>query len=170
VTGKTKSETSNGHGGRRRGAGRKRKWDMSFKIKIGKLCERLSERMARLAFAERKNVLFEQQSDIAAVQKTAQGIAPDKRKSWRASPDGQQHADDMEEELATLNRDFVLTAPQKRVFTVSTKPKRGTRKCILSLVARKYLLSTKQVDNMWQFYRSQKAQGLLYVLNFRHFD
>ena len=170
MTGQTKSKTSNGHGGRRRGAGRKSTWDMNFKIKIGKLCERLSERMARLAFAERTNVLIEQKSDIAAVWKTAQGIAPDKRKSWRASPDGQQHADDIEEELATLNRDSLRTAPQKRVFTVSTKPKRGTRKCILGLVAKKYSLSIKQVDNIWQFYRRQKSQGILDILIFRQFD
>ena len=59
----------------------------------------------------------------------------------------------MEVEIESLNEETFGEPSQNRLFSVSNKPPRGTRKAILEEAATKFHTTVNQADNLWQAYR-----------------
>ena len=125
-------------GGRRPGAGRKRKWDFWFRIQIGQDCE---------------NLLTEQ-SGLSKEFPRAQNVEVELRSKWLEQEDGgDQYFWDVTGEIEQLNIIYKNPNLENRVFSLPVRPIRGTRKAIIEQIAIKYTLTENQVDNLWQAYR-----------------
>ena len=144
---------SNKHGGKRKGAGRKPKWDLLFKLRVGQDCESLFRQEEELAKKKAIDEHFSTETDIKNVWDKAHKIPIPRRSNWLKSEDGDQHISDIEEELETLRATTANISPASRLLKIPTKPPRGSRLRIISEIAEKYSLSAKQVDNLWQEYR-----------------
>ena len=70
---------SNGHGGKRKGAGRKPNLTLHQEIVIGQTCERLLESAALRAFNRRKRDLFENQTELSYHWKSVNKLTLDRR-------------------------------------------------------------------------------------------
>ncbi len=138
------------HGGKREGAGREPKWDILTKVKIGQECEVMQKKEELKTF--KTNVLKEF-PDLNYLWDNASQIDVKHRKGWLLSEDGEQHQFDVQEELVTLNLIEENPSSQNRLFKISKKAPKGTRKAICKTIAEKYSLNEQQVDNIWQFYR-----------------
>ena len=138
------------HGGKREGAGREPKWDFSKKVKIGQECEALQRKEELKTF---KTNVLKAFPDLNYLWDNASQIDIKHRKDWLLSEDGEQHQLDVQEELVTLNLIEENPSSQNRLFKISKKAPKGTRKAICKIIAQKYSLDEKQVDNIWQFYR-----------------
>ena len=138
------------HGGKRDGAGREPKWDFLTKVKIGQECEVLHKKEELKTF---KNNVLKEFPDLTYLWENASQIDVKHRKDWLLSEDGEQHRLDVQEELVTLNLIEENPPSQNRLFKISKKAPKGTRKAICKVIAQKYSLDEKQVDNIWQFYR-----------------
>ena len=138
------------HGGKREGAGREPKWDILTKVKIGQECEVMQKKEELKTF--KTNVLKEF-PDLNYLWDNASQIDVKHRKDWLLSEDGEQHQLDVQEELVTLNLIEENPSSQNRLFKISKKAPKGTRKAICKTIAEKYSLNEQQVDNIWQFYR-----------------
>ena len=64
----------NGHGGKRKGAGRKPNLTLHQEIVIGQTCERLLESAALRAFNRRKRDLFENQTELSWATEKCAGL------------------------------------------------------------------------------------------------
>ena len=141
------------HGGKRAGAGRKPKWSFDDVLAVGQMCE-AHWRAAEVAEFEKNNAtMFSEQSDITSHQVSAGEVPIPDRHAWLKSESGERHHDDMEVELECLNEQLSGALTQNRVFSISKKPPRGTRKQVLEEVATKFCITVKQADNLWQAYR-----------------
>ena len=138
------------HGGKREGAGREPKWDFLTKVKIGQECEALQRQKELKSF---KNNVVKEFPDLVYLWENVHHIDVKHRKDWLLSEDREQHQLDLQEELVTLNLIKKNPSPQNRFFKIPKKAPKGTRKAICKIIAQKYSLDEKQVDNIWQFYR-----------------
>jgi len=141
------------HGGKRKGAGRKLKWDLLFKLRVGQDCESLFRQAEELAKKKAIDEHFSTETDIKNVWDKVHKIPIPRRSNWLKSEAGDQHISDIEEELETLRAVSANISPASRLLKIPTKPPRGSRLRIISEIAEKYSLSAKQVDNLWQEYR-----------------
>ena len=141
------------HGGKRKGAGRKPKWDLLFKLRVGQDCESLFRQEEELAKKKAIDEHFSTETDIKNVWDKVHKIPIPRRSNWLKSEAGDQHISDIEEELETLRATTANISPASRLLKIPTKPPRGSRLRIISEIAEKYSLSAKQVDNLWQEYR-----------------
>ena len=141
------------HGGKRKGAGRKPKWDPLFKLRVGQDCESLFRQEEELAKKKAIDEHFSTETDIKNVWDKVHKIPIPQRSHWLKSEGSEQHISDIEEELETLRAVSANISPASRLLKVPTKPPRGSRLRIISEIAEKYSLSAKQVDNLWQEYR-----------------
>ena len=141
------------HGGKRKGAGRKPKWDPLFKLRVGQDCENLFRQEEELAKKKAIDEHFSTKTDIKNVWDKVHKIPIPRRSNWLKSEAGDQHISDIEEELETLRATTANISPTSRLLKIPTKPPRGSRLRIISEIAEKYSLSAKQVDNLWQEYR-----------------
>ena len=144
---------SNKHGGKRKGAGRKPKWDLLFKLRVGQDCESLFRQEEELAKKKAIDEHFSTETDIKNVWDKVHKIPIPRRSNWLKSEAGDQHISDIEEELETLRATTANISPASRLLKIPTKPPHGSRLRIISEIAKKYSLSAKQVDNLWQEYR-----------------
>ena len=138
------------HGGKREGAGREPKWDILTKVKIGQECEVMQKKEELKTF---KTNVVKEFPDLNYLWDNASQIDVKHRKDWLLSEDGEQHQLDVQEELVTLNLIEENPSSQNRLFKISKKAPKGTRKAICKTIAEKYSLNEQQVDNIWQFYR-----------------
>lgn len=155
-----------GHGGARRGAGRPRKttfWEM---VGIGQACEtqwRIASNLAKDA----RFAALPHEIEIRQLEESASAIPVPERKTWRASPEYEDHTGEIEALLhkragsdviggfevedETFGGEYEGGAP--RFVSVSTKPKRGTRKHIIAKISQQFGLPESRIDNLWQEYR-----------------
>ena len=138
------------HGGKREGAGREPKWNFLKKVKIGQECEALQKQEELKTF---KSNALKSLPDLKYLWDNASQIDVKHRKDWLLSEDREQHQLDLQEELVTLNLIEKNPSSQNRLFKISKKAPKGTRKAICKVIAEKYSLDEKQVDNIWQLYR-----------------
>jgi hypothetical protein len=167
----------NGHGGKRKGAGRPRKWSFDDVLRIGQACEAQWRKAQKNAYDASHDVLFRERTDLSTVWKQAKQVPIQDRGVWRNSEAGQQHSADVDEELESLQtygaekpsaaiagdgdgHDTVIGAAEvpTRLVEISNKPRRGTRTKIIADVAAKTGLPPSQVDNLWQAYRRFEAE------------
>lgn len=141
------------HGGKRRGAGRKPKWDPLFKLRVGQDCERLFREASKEALNQNKGKILNEETELDYLWKQVALIPVNLRSKWLREEFSDFHVQDIEAELKLLNSNNNTAQSNNRIIRISKKPPRGTRKMILSKIASKYSLSTKQVDNLWQAYR-----------------
>ena len=141
------------HGGKRKGAGRKPKWDLLFKLRVGQDCESLFRQEEELAKKKAIDEHFSTETEIKNVWDKVHKIPIPRRSTWLKSEAGDQHISDIEEELETLRATTANISPASRLLKIPTKPPRGSRLRIITEIAEKYSLSAKQVDNLWQEYR-----------------
>jgi hypothetical protein len=90
------------HGGKRKGAGRKPKWDPLFKLRVGQDCESLFRQEEELAKKKAIDEHFSTKTDIKNVWDKVHKIPIPRRSNWLKSEAGDQHISDIEEELETL--------------------------------------------------------------------
>ena len=141
-------------GGRRPGAGRKRKWDFWFRLQIGQDCENLYRKAIEKKFAEEQLTLLTKQSRLSKEFPRAQNVEVELRSAWLEQEDGgDQYLWDVAGEIEQLNVIYKNPNLENRVFSLPVRPIRGTRKAIIEQIAIKYTLTENQVDNLWQAYR-----------------
>ena len=143
----------NKHGGKRKGAGAKQKWDLFFKLEVGQTCEELIRNSEELAKRREKCELFESMTDLKDQWKAANSIPVAQRHAWLRSEEAEAHFEDIKLELASLKSEITSSSLKGRVLNLSAKPPYGSRKQAIMIVAKIYSLTPKQVDNMWQEYR-----------------
>jgi hypothetical protein len=149
-------------GGRRPGAGRKRKWDCWFRLKVGQDCEKLFRKAIETKFAEEQRILLTEQSGLSKELPKAQDVEVELRSGWLEQEDGgDQYLWDVAAEIEQLNIVYKNPNLENRVFSLPVRPRRGTRKAIIEQIAIKYSLTENQVDNFWQAYRRfEKSIGI----------
>jgi len=149
-------------GGRRPGAGRKRKWDCWFRLKVGQDCEKLFREAIETKFAEEQRILLTEQSGLSKELPKAQDVDVELRSGWLEQEDGgDQYLWDVAAEIEQLNIVYKNQNLENRVFSLPVRPRRGTRKAIIEQIAIKYSLTENQVDNFWQAYRRfEKSIGI----------
>ena len=143
----------NKHGGKRKGAGAKQKWDLFFKLEVGQACEELIRNSEELAKLKEKRELFESMTDLKDQWKAANSIPVAQRHAWLRSEEAEAHFEDIKLELASLKSEITSSSLKGRVLNLSAQPPYGSRKQAILIVAKIYSLTPKQVDNMWQEYR-----------------
>jgi hypothetical protein len=143
----------NKHGGKRKGAGAKQKWDLFFKLEVGQACEELIRNSEKLAMRREKCELFESMTDLKDQWKAANSIPVAQRHAWLRSEEAEAHFEDIKLELASLKSEITSSSLKGRVLNLSAQPPYGSRKQAILIVAKIYSLTPKQVDNMWQEYR-----------------
>jgi hypothetical protein len=143
----------NKHGGKRKGAGAKQKWDLFFKLEVGQACEELIRNSEKLAMRREKCELFESMTDLKDQWKAANSIPVAQRHAWLRSEEAEAHFEDIKLELASLKSEITSSSLKGRVLNLSAQPPYGSRKQAIFIVAKIYSLTPKQVDNMWQEYR-----------------
>ena len=141
-------------GGRRPGAGRKRKWDLWFRLQIGQDCENLYRKAIEKKFAEEQRTLLTKHSRLSIEFQRAQDVEVELRSEWLEQEDGgDQYLWDVVGEIEQLNIIYKNQDLENRIFSLAVRPRRGTRKAIIKQIAAKYSLTANQVDNLWQAYR-----------------
>jgi len=144
---------SNGHGGKRRGAGRKPNLTFYQEVKIGQTCERLLASAALRAINRRKRNLFERQTELSYHWKRVNNLTLEKRKELANSDLLQFHRENIEAELKLLKPVDAMDQEAPRLLRISKRPPKGTRDKVIARAARIFKLKPSQVDNIWQKYR-----------------
>lgn len=152
----SKTPEKNSHGGKRRGAGRPKKWDFSFVVKVGQACEKLNRKAIEESLDQQKNDLFRQQTELEWHWAEVNKVPPSKRRQFLKSEEFEAHSQDIIEEMIMLAGN--IGGEVNRVVQLKAKAPPGTRKGILAQVGKTFGLSTKQVDNIWQAYRRFEAE------------
>lgn len=142
-----------GHGGKRPGAGRPRKWPFEVLLTVGQACENRWRDEVRRAFDAASAKLFGSDADLVSLWEAAQNVPMGERRAWLASEDGEMHRADVEVELDALAGSDGPEGGSSRIVAISSKPPRGTRKHIIASVASQFALQQTEVDNLWQAYR-----------------
>lgn len=145
----------NGHGGKRKGAGRPRKWSFDDVLRIGQACENRYREAKKLVLDKAKQEFFAEKSDLNQAWRDVNRVPINLRSAWHRTPDAESHAFDVEVEVGSLDSG---NSPPSRIVTLSTRPPKGTRKRIIKEVAVLYGLTCNQVDNLWQAYRRFEAE------------
>ena len=141
-------------GGRRPGAGRKRKWSFRFTIEVGLACEKLFNEALEDTRSEVKQKLLSEQSNLSEEFHRAHQIQTNNRSNWLNQEEGgDQYLWDVAGEIEQLNIQYKNQNRENRVFSLPTRPPRGTRKAIIQQISAEYSLTKNQVDNLWQAYR-----------------
>jgi len=141
------------HGGKRAGAGRKRKWAFDDVLAVGLMCEGRWREAEAAAVKQNMATKFAGESDITSLHNSASSVPKAERSAWRTSEEGESHNADMEVEIECLNEEIFGEPSQNRVFSVSNKPPRGTRTKILEEAAAKFCIKVKEASNLWEAYR-----------------
>lgn len=142
-----------GHGGKRPGAGRPRKWSFEVMLTVGQACENRWRYEVGRAYDAASAKLFGSDADLISLWEAVQEVPLGERRAWLAGEDGEMHRADVEVELDALTGSDGPEVGQSRIVTISSKPRRGTRKHIIASVASQFALRKTVVDNLWQAYR-----------------
>ena len=146
---------SRNHGGKRDGAGRKRKWSFEDILHIGLACELRFKAAVQSDYKTKKDALIS--NDVIELKEHhnwVQSILPENRKEWLKDEESRsQYMLDVSEEIESINSMAGIAEPTNRIFQIVGKAPKGTRRRIIKAIAEEYGLKTKQVDNLWQQYR-----------------
>ena len=140
---------SNGHGGKRDGAGPKQKYSDAFIVKIGSLCQARLLAARDKAKAKAKDHLTGQLSDLRDHWQKAHQIEQPERQQWLKSDQGMQYIDDVNFEVSELNRTQKTGSETNRIFPINLKTPHKARKTIRRDVAEEYSLTENQVKYLW---------------------
>jgi hypothetical protein len=147
------------HGGKRSGAGRPRKWDFWFVMEVGQACETLHRQAQDAALRTRRDKLMED-TELQATWNKVNSMPVPQRRQWLQSKGDdeleegyEQHQSDIKEEIKVMNKKRGGKVTTSRLVSLQNTPPKGTRSQIIAKVAKKFELSTKQIDNIWQAYR-----------------
>jgi hypothetical protein len=108
----------NKHGGKRKGAGAKQKWDLFFKLEVGQACEELIRNSEKLAMRREKCELFESMTDLKDQWKAANSIPVAQRHAWLRSEEAEAHFEDIKLELASLKSEITSSSLKGRVLNL----------------------------------------------------
>ena len=144
---------NNGHGGKRKGAGRKPNLTLYQEIVIGQTCERLLESAALRAFNRRKRNLFEHQTELSYHWKSVNKLNLDKRDELIRSELLQYYEDNIEAELKLFQPYTAMDKKDPRLLRISKRPPKGTRCKVIARASKIFKLKPSQIDNVWQKYR-----------------
>lgn len=143
---------SNGHGGKRDGAGPKQKYSDAFIVKIGSLCQARLLAARDKAKAKAKDHLTGQLSDLRDHWQKAHQIEQPERQQWLKSNQGKQYIEDVDFEVSELNRTLKTGSETNRLFNLNVKTPHRARKTIRCEVAAEYSLTENQVKYLWAKY------------------
>ena len=143
---------SNGHGGKRDGAGPKQKYSDAFIVEIGSLCQARLLAARDKAKAKAKDGLTSKDSDLRNQWQKAQQIELPERRQWLRSDEGIQYIDDLNIEVYELNRTLKTGSETNRLFQINSKTPHRARKTIRREVAAEYSLTENQVKYLWAKY------------------
>ena len=143
---------SNGWGGKRDGAGPKQKYDDDFILEIGSLCQARLRAAREEAIKRAKDNLTSQHSDLRDQWQVAHQIEKSKRQQWLKSDQGKQYIEDVNFEVAELNRAMKTGSETNRLFNLNVKTPHRARKIIRCQVASEYSLTENQVKYLWDKY------------------
>ena len=143
---------SNGHGGKRDGAGPKQKYSDAFIVEIGSLCQARLLAARDKAKAKAKDDLTSKDSDLRDQWQKAQQIELPERRQWLRSDEGIQYIDDLNIEVYELNRTLKTGSETNRLFQINSKTPHRARKTIRCEVAAEYSLTENQVKYLWAKY------------------
>jgi len=144
---------SNGHGGKRKGAGRKPNLTLYQEIVIGQTCERLLESAALRAFNRRKRDLFEHQTELSYHWESVNKLTLDKRDELIKTELLKYYEDNIEAELKLFQPYKAMDQKAPRLLQISKRPPKGTRDKVIVRAAKIFKLKPSQIDNIWQKYR-----------------
>jgi hypothetical protein len=146
---------SRNHGGKRKGAGRPRKWSFEDVLKIGQECEVRFKAILRADYeAKKKTLISNAVVELKTHHDEVQSIPLEDRQEWlKDEASRSQYMLDVGEEIESINSMAGITEPTNRIFQIVGKAPKGTRSSIIKAIAEEYGLKTKQVDNLWQQYR-----------------
>ena len=144
---------SNGHGGKRKGAGRKPNLTLHQEIVIGQTCERLLESAALRAFNRRKRDLFEHQTELSFHWKSVNKLTLDRRGELIKTELLQFYEDNIEAELKLFQPYKSMDQKAPRLLRISKRPPKGTRGKVIARASKIFKLKPSQIDNIWQKYR-----------------
>ena len=144
---------SNGHGGKRKGAGRKPNLTLHQEIVIGQTCERLLESAALRAFNRRKRDLFENQTELSYHWKSVNKLTLDRRGELIKTELLQFYEDNIEAELKLFQPYKAMDQKAPRLLRISKRPPKGSRGKVIARASKIFKLKTSQIDNIWQKYR-----------------
>ena len=144
---------SNGHGGKRKGAGRKPNLTLCQEIVIGQTCERLLESAALRAFNRRKRDLFENQTELSYHWKSVNKLTLDRRGELIKTELLQYYEDNIEAEFKLFQPYKAMDQKAPRLLRISKRPPKGTRGKVIARASKIFKLKPSQVDNIWQKYR-----------------
>ena len=117
----------NGHGGKRRGAGRKPNLTFYQEVIIGQTCERLLANAALRAISMQKRDLFEHQTELSYHWKRVNNLTLEKRKELANFYLLQLHRENIEAELKLLKPFDAMDQEALRLFRISKRPPKGAR-------------------------------------------
>jgi len=143
---------SNGHGGKRDGAGPKQKYSAAFIEEIGSLCQARLLAARDKAKAKAKDDLTGQLSDLRDHWQKAHQIEQPERQQWLKSDQGKQYIEDVNFEVSELNRSMKTGSETNRLFNLNVKTPHRARKIIRCQVASEYSLTENQVKYLWAKY------------------
>ena len=143
---------SNGWGGKRDGAGLKQKYDDDFILEIGSLCQARLRAAREEAIKRAKDNLTSQHSDLRDQWQVAHQIEKSKRQQWLKSDQGKQYIEDVNFEVAELNRAMKTGSETNRLFNLNVKTPHRARKIIRCQVASEFSLTENQVKYLWAKY------------------
>lgn len=89
----------NGHGGKRPGAGRPKKWSFEVMLRVGQACENKWRDEVARAFDAASAKMFGFDADLVALWEAVQKVPLGERRAWLAGADGEMHQADVEVEL-----------------------------------------------------------------------
>jgi len=144
---------SNGHGGKRKGAGRKPILTPHQEIVIGQTCERLLESAALRAFNRRKRDLFENQTELSYHWKSVNKLTLDRRGELVKTELLQYYEDNIEAEFKLFQPYKAMDQKAPRLLRISKRPPKGTRGKVIARASKIFKLKPSQIDNIWQKYR-----------------
>ena len=146
-------KNSNGHGGKRKGAGRKPNLTLHQEIVLGQTCERLLARAALRAFNRRKRDLFEHQTELSYHWQSVNKLTLDKRDELIKTELLKYYEDNIEAELKLFQPYKAMDQKAPRLLRISERPPKGTRGKVIARASKIFKLKPSQIDNIWQKYR-----------------
>ena len=146
-------KNSNGHGGKRKGVGRKPNLTLHQEIVIGQTCERLLASAALRAFNRRKRDLFEHQTELSYHWQSVNKLTLDKRDELIKTELLKYYEDNIEAELKLFQPYKAIHQKAPRLLRISERPPKGTRGKVIARASKIFKLKLSQIDNIWQKYR-----------------
>jgi len=140
---------NNNHGGKRPGAGRKRKWDPIYEVRIISECENLYNEAVQLAFDKEKQRKFGKQSELNYFWKKINNIPVEQRSNFLKDAAYQTYIEYFNAEVELIKSNDDDSIGFERVIKIDVEVPRGTIQKIINQVSEKYSLDKKEVENAW---------------------